>query len=734
MNKITRISIPFILAFLFLSSMIWLGEASSHPLTIEDNISKTWNSKTPGKQMDELQNTLLVNTLQDELNEDGNCSLREAIQAANTNTPVDDCGSGDGLITDTITFNISGVITVTDQLQVINGGPLVIDGGGVITTSGDGITRVWWIDLNSDLTLQNFAVVNGYVNNQNGAGLYNDAGNLTINQCNFMENHFAISDSAHHYGGGIYSIGGTLEVFDSRFENNGSPDKYSHGGGIAILDASGQIIRTTFQNNISAGCYDYPYCGIPGGGGLYQYNGTVIIKDSQFISNIGTYGGGGITNHVGRLTITNSTFFDNSGLSGGGIFNHGDMTISKSFLSSNFTDNTGGGLANTGNITITESIFSDNSSSAGGGLYNYGTMDIISSTFSTNMGEAGGGVFNANMISITDSTFSANSAAEDGGGVANLPRIPIIGPYQTITNSTFSGNHAMNNGGGIYNSMINLAIINSTFTENSADGSGGGFYVDEVWSFLSIPITNTIIANSLSGGDCYGNAKIFDGGHNISSDDTCGFDPVNGSMPDTEPLLGPLQDNGGPTWTHELLAGSPAIDAGDNTQCPMADQRGIARPVDGDGDGWAVCDIGSYESTFSPRNIIISGPSGGFPNRLIYFTATVEPITTTLPLIYIWQTNNHSLITHTAGLSDTVGFEWEMPGTYTISVNASNLVGEVSDHLMITITKPINTYLPLVSNSSGTPLAPSVSFKPFFKHLQVSPSNASVPGKRQTSW
>ena len=108
-------------------------------------------------------------------------------------------------------------------------------------------------------------------------------------------------------------------------------------------------------------------------------------------------------------------------------------------------------------------------------------------------------------------------------------------------------------------------------------------------------LTNTIVANSLLGGDCGGDYLITDGGHNISSDDTCGFSPANGSMPNTDPFLGPLQDNGGPTWTQALLWGSPAIDAADNAKCPPTDQRGITRPLDGNGDGLAVCDIGSFE-------------------------------------------------------------------------------------------------------------------------------------------
>lgn len=221
-------------------------------------------------------------------------------------------------------------------------------------------------------------------------------------------------------------------------------------------------------------------------------------------------------------------------------------------------------------------------------------MTITDSTFSENQGS---GISNDGHISIANCTFSGNSAAYGGGIRSLLQRVPGVAAFLTITNSTFTGNHATNYGGGIYNVMSALIITNTTFISNSADSGGGGVF--NSWDYpFNIPpmtMTNTIIANNLVGGDCRADYLITDGGHNISSDDSCGFSPANSSMPNTDPLLGPLQDNGGLTWTHALLWGSPAIDAGDNAQCPPTDQRGITRPFDGNWDGLAVCDIGSFE-------------------------------------------------------------------------------------------------------------------------------------------
>ena len=200
-----------------------------------------------------------------------------------------------------------------------------------------------------------------------------------------------------------------------------------------------------------------------------------------------------------------------------------------------------------------------------------------------NSASSGGGILNSGTLTVSNSTLAGNSA-NSGAGIANSGTL-------TVRNSTFSGNIASNSGGGILNSgKAKLTVTNSTFSANSAN-VGGGIDNDG-----TATLRNAIVANSTQGGNCSG--TITDGGYNIEDGTSCSFSSTNRSLPDVDPMLGPLADNGGPTPTHALLEGSPAIDKGKSFEA-TADQRGLPRPFDlgavtnatrGNGS-----DIGAYE-------------------------------------------------------------------------------------------------------------------------------------------
>jgi hypothetical protein len=195
----------------------------------------------------------------------------------------------------------------------------------------------------------------------------------------------------------------------------------------------------------------------------------------------------------------------------------------------------------------------------------------------------GGGIANNGALTVTNSTFSGNSA-DEGGGINNTS-----GSTLEVTNSTFSGNSAVF-GGGI-NNFGTLEVNNSTFSGNSASDQGGGIRHAPPGTAT---LKNTILANSPSGGNCFGTVPITDGGYNIDTDGTC-VDPTVTTSKTTDPkLASALANNGGPTKTIKLLKGSPAVNVipegtnGCGTEI-TTDQRGVKRPQ---GSG---CDIGAYE-------------------------------------------------------------------------------------------------------------------------------------------
>lgn len=447
--------------------------------------------------------SLTVNSLADAIAVDGQCTLREAIQNANNNAATNvDCTAGSGA--DTITFGVSGTITLGSTLPTINDpAGLTLDGTGqTVTISGGNAVRVLY--AGNSLTLNNMTIANGYA-------------------------------TTGTVGGGIYHCcSGTLTITNSTFSGN----------------------RVDWEGR---------------GGAIYNSTGALTITNSTFSGNSATNNGGGIYNDSDTLTITNSSFSGNSApggawaTGGGGIFNSDDGTLS-----------------------ITNSTFSDNSAtfSGGGGIYCYDcTLSITNSTFSGNSASGGGGIYHIyndrGTSTITSSTFSGNSANR-GGGIFNGS-----GAALSIANSTFSSNSAINDrGGGIFNTNAILTIANSTFSDNSASDSGGA-----IGNYLgTMTLGNTIVANSVSGGNCIG--TITNGGSNLDDGTTCGWGSASGSMSSTNPLLGVL--TGSPAY-FPLSPGSPAIDNGDDPICAAwpvnnQSQNGLTRPQG------AHCDIGSYES------------------------------------------------------------------------------------------------------------------------------------------
>ena len=271
-------------------------------------------------------------------------------------------------------------------------------------------------------------------------------------------------------------------------------------------------------------------------------------------------------------------------------------------------------------LTLRDCTISGNTTTGnGGGVFNDGsglllTLTVINCTFSGNSADlAGGAIFNisesggGSTVNVSNSTFSGNSAP-DGGGIFNWEAGGTSGSgtaILTVRNSTFSGNSAIGggSGGAVFSKRTSgpasVSIFNSTFNGNSSS-AGQASGIENQGGTLDIG--NTILNNS-PGRNIIADGGVTSIGYNISSEDSSAYlDQPSDQNKVTEPLLGSLADNGGPTKTHALLPGSPAIDKGKNfVSGSTTDQRGtgFARTYDDpaimnatEGDG---TDIGAYE-------------------------------------------------------------------------------------------------------------------------------------------
>lgn len=224
-------------------------------------------------------------------------------------------------------------------------------------------------------------------------------------------------------------------------------------------------------------------------------------------------------------------------------------------------------------------------SNAGGGLLSRGRLHLARSTLSGNHAFIGGGLAAVgSTVTCRASTISSNHASE-GGGLA------VLDSTVSAINSTVSSNHA-SGGGGLTVLDSTITVINSTVSGNSARIGGG------LLNEGAVTLINTILANSAERHDnCAARAPL-SGGHNLASEVSCRLTAPSDQQ-GIDPRLGALAANVGLTETHALLAGSPAIDAGDDTVCPATDQRGVSRPHGGADDGTAQCDIGAFEAATS---------------------------------------------------------------------------------------------------------------------------------------
>ena len=404
-----------------------------------------------------------------------------------------------------VTILISPAVTISQNTS--------IDGGGLITLSGNNTSQIFIVNSGASLGLTGITLTKGSAPQ---GGAINSRGTLTITNSTFTSNQ---ATSATGQGGAIYSTG-TLNLTNTTFIGNAA-------------SAAGGAVFSSGPLTITGGLFNLNQVGNGLGGGVYS-SGALAISGTSFTSNFASHtsaasGGGGLFSSGSAAGVSGSTFFANTGTPRGGSLyvGGGSLTVTASTLDSNFSLGADGG----------------------GGIYNQGTLvlsqDLIVSNNASNLG-TGSGIQNdpSGILTVTNTTLAYNSAGLGGSAIYNM------GGTVTVTNSTIS----INGGTALNNASGSFSLVNSIVAGNTTNCAGA--------------ITSL--------------------GHNLDSANTCAFTGT-GDLPNTDPKLGPLAANGGPTDTFALLYGSPAINSGDNASCPPTDQRGFHRPQ------FSTCDLGAYE-------------------------------------------------------------------------------------------------------------------------------------------
>jgi CSLREA domain-containing protein len=554
----------------------------------------------------------------------GSCSLREAVYAAVHDAAVDACPAGS--VTDVVSIpagtyvltrggigedgGLIGDLDITGTLDLTGAtsATTIIDGG-----MGDRILDIFGGDVGlSNLTLRN------------GRGLWEGGavrlrqGGLMINASTLAENEVLGSQSGPHppsnttRGGAVFNQSGALTITASIVRDNDADQwDMSYGGVAGAIDASAGS-RTTILDSLFIRNGPYRDVGIVNGGNLTirrslfddsEYplvnSGVALIEDSRFLHSIGPAIG-----NSGTLTLTRSEIAYT-------------VRNRQSFYC------TYGSLANRGLATITATVFHDNHTGEGGGIENFAGRLVLRDS------------------AVIDNRATYGNPGRDecfgmGGGLA------IIQGDVFIQNTTIARNYVDLSGGGIYNEAGRVSIVNSTVAANQnglthpTNAAGRGLspagFPNDGGGILNngsgtIALTNTLVAFNSSpaladGSDCYG--ALTSGGYNLirSQPAACSIGGTQaGNQIGADPLLGTLAVHGGNTVTWDVLAQSPAIDAGAPGDppgaCPATDQRGFPRPVDGDGAGGPRCDIGAYErqaseppaATMTPAPTLTSTPT-----------------------------------------------------------------------------------------------------------------------------
>jgi hypothetical protein len=547
--------------------------------------------------------TIVVTTTAPGIAPDGLCSLSEAIENANAAAaPRADCAAGG-------TTNVVELAPQSSYLLVLphngtddgTGLPVVVS---AITINGHGAT----VGRSTAPGTPPFRVL-----------LVGTAGTLVLNDLT-IDNGFANADGTGLGGGGILNLGRTTLVGTSLTRNRSGTE----GGGLNNLKGTVTIQNGTIENNTA----------LNGGGGLRNGGGTVTLVDSVVRGNESTgtsdiARGGGLANHAyptdATLSVTGGTIEDNSthGIGGAGIDNAAvtdrvaTLQVTGATIRNNranggdHTEGLGGGIQNslfrgvvqaTARVTLTRTVLTGNTAVNGGGISS--GLDVPGTYLLD--------------LALSQGEISGNTAAGNGFQMGNGGGLYLVNGSTSVANTTLSGNVASGKGsdvsglgGGVMNAGLSggtgsLVLSAVTLASNRASNRGGGLFMAPFDGHANARFQGTLVASNTApvGAGCAAFAgAIISDGSNLEWGNSCQLTSATDRV-NLNPRLGLLLANGGPTRTHALLPGSPAIDTGDGDACDSApiggiDQRGTVRPFG------ATCDIGAYEARWAPTTLAL---------------------------------------------------------------------------------------------------------------------------------
>ena len=488
---------------------------------------------------------------------------------------------------DTVTFACDGTITLADTITVETN--TVLDGTGhQVTLSGGNAVRVFSVNTNVTFTVINVTIAEGQ--STNGAGILNNGGTLNLVGARLRNNVAAKSLYGPEYsGGGVFNRGGTVNATNCVFLGNAARARNA-----GVLSARGGAIDN------ESGLVNLQSCAFIGNSAS---GGPALVPGVPASGGDGT---GGAIHNAGTLHASRCTFVQNSTSGGVGLSYPGPCSGCPGSAGGN---GAGGAICNLGLLAVEGCTFASNAVTGGNGEKgSYGASCFEGGDMTGGRGGAGGcgyggALFNGGLAHLTNTTFAWNRAnggtGDAGGGGGSCVRSGGVGGAGgaggnggfafgavsgqadltacTVAFNSGTGGHGGAGGGGGSGSGLPGSTGPAGATGAEGDASGG---LSGAW------LVNTLLATNVPANNRYG--TITDAGRNLSSDASCAFTGI-GSLNNTDPKLGPLGNNGGPTLTMALLPSSPAIDAGDPGAAPPTDQRGGARPA-----GTAP-DIGAYE-------------------------------------------------------------------------------------------------------------------------------------------